>query len=408
MKFYPIKILLYKIACCLLVMSPIVLATPITATKPLSTEKSLITIGMSTALSGPSKALGNEVKRGINVYFSKVNANGGIDGRKLELVALDDQYEPYQTGINMRQLADNHQVLAIIGNVGTPTAAVSVPIVNEKKLLLFGAFSGAEVLHKNPPSRYVINFRTSYESEMQEIIQGLLSIGIKPEEISFLLQNDAYGDAGYKGAINALKEAGFANIEKLPIVRYTRNTLNVENALATLMDASTVPKAIIMVGVHGPLAKFIKLASKEFPDVIFLNLSFVGSAALARDLAGTNEKVIITQVMPDLDSSLPAIEDYRQDLIKYGDGANPDFGSLEGYLCAKLFVMALKRAAEKNMLTREGIIDAFESMHDIDIGIDEKIYFDKNDHEALKTVRPTILKNGKFIPLKWTDLIQRK
>ncbi|MBI2792412.1 MAG: ABC transporter substrate-binding protein [Gammaproteobacteria bacterium] len=363
---------------------------------------------MSTALSGPSQTLGQEVKRGINVYFSKVNANGGVDGRKLILIALDDQYEPHQTGINMRHLADNHQVLAVIGNVGTPTAEISVPIANEKKLLLFGAFSGAQVLHKIPPNRYVINFRSSYESEMQEIIQGLLSIDIKPEEIAFLLQNDAYGMAGYQGAISALKRAGFDNTEKLPITRYTRNTLNVENAVANMMDASIVPKAIIMIGVHSPIAKFIKLASKEFPDAIFLNVSFVGSTALARDLAGTNEKVIVTQVMPDLDAPLPAIDEYRKDLKKYGDGANPDYISLEGYLCAKLFVMGLYLASEKNALTREGIIDAFEKMRNVDIGIDEKIYFDKNDHEALKTVRPTILKNGNFIPLKWADLIQRK
>lgn len=389
-------------------MSPLAFASPTFDTKALSTEKPPITIGMSAAFSGPSENLGNEVKRGINTYFSKVNANGGVDGHKLELIALDDQYEPYQTGINMRQLVTNNQVLAIIGNVGTPTAQISVPIANENKILLFGAFSGAEVLHKKPPSRYVINFRTSYESEMHEIIQGLLSIGIKPEEIAFLLQNDAYGDAGYQGAVHALKKIGFENTQELPVARYNRNTLNIENALASLMDAPIVPKAIIMIGVHGPIAKFIKLASKEFHHVLFLNVSFVGSTALARELEGTNEKVIVTQVMPDLDADLPGVEEYRQDLKKYGDGANPDYGSLEGYLCAKLFVRGLYLALEQNALTREGIINAFESMRNVDIGIDEKIHFDKNDHEALKTVRATILKNGKFVPLKWNNLIQQK
>ncbi|MBA1331607.1 ligand-binding receptor, partial [Candidatus Endoriftia persephone str. Guaymas] len=98
-----------------------------------------------------------------------------------------------------------------------------------------------------------------------------------PEEIAFFTQNDGYGDAGYKGAMKALKAKGVANPEKLAHGRYTRNTLNVEDGLGTFLDVEIAPKAIIMVGAYAPCAKFIKMAKEDLPDTKFLNVSFVGS-----------------------------------------------------------------------------------------------------------------------------------
>ncbi len=177
-----------------------------------------IKVGMTGAFSGPTAQLGLDVKQGIEVYFAKVNAAGGIDGRRLELIALDDRYEPNLAGPNMRQLIDKDGVLAMIGNVGAPPAVVTMPIANEKRVLLFGAFTGTEVLRKVPPDRYVINLRASYAEETAALVNGLLSIGIKPDEIAFFTQNDAYGDSGYEGAMKAIRKAGY-NIEDLPTQR---------------------------------------------------------------------------------------------------------------------------------------------------------------------------------------------
>ena len=121
-----------------------------------------IKIGMSTALDGPAKGLGINVKMGVEAYFDQVNKAGGVNGDSLELVAIDDGYEPKRAGPNMRKLIDEENVVAVIGNVGTPTAVVTVPIANEKKTLLFGAVTGAGLVRKNPPDRYVINYRASY------------------------------------------------------------------------------------------------------------------------------------------------------------------------------------------------------------------------------------------------------
>ncbi len=370
-----------------------------------------IKIGMSTALSGPAQSLGKEMKLGIDIYFAKINAASGINGQPLKLIALDDKYEPELAAANMRALIDKDNVLAVIGNVGTPTAVVSIPIVNEKHVLLFAPFTGAGILRNTPPDRYIINMRASYAEETAAMIKGLLSIGIKPSEIAFFTQNDAYGDSGYAGSIKVLKAAGYADADLLPHGTYPRNTLNVEAGLAQILKARQDTKAIIIVGAYAPVARFIKLAKKDLPHTLFLNVSFVGSKPLAEQLNNSevNDAVIVTQVIPSFDDEkLVAVREYREDLKKYANNSSPSFGSLEGYLAAKVFVMGLQKAAIEKKLTREGIIDAIESLHDVDIGIGEKISFDKNQHQALHVIWPTILKNGHFVPFQWTDLAQHK
>ena len=157
-----------------------------------------IVLGMSTVLTGNAGNLGKDMQRGILAGLERANRNGGVNGRKLRLITLDDGYEPTRTGPNMRQLIEKDNVLAIIGNVGTPTAIVSVPLVNEQKTLLFAPFSGGPILRNNPPDRYVINFRAGYAEETAAMIDALIDIaGLKPEEIAFFTQRDSYGDAGF-------------------------------------------------------------------------------------------------------------------------------------------------------------------------------------------------------------------
>ncbi len=366
-----------------------------------------IKVGMTSALSGPAKDLGQSMKEGVETYFDKINAAGGVDGKKLELIALDDQYEPLLAAPNMRKLIEEEKVIAVIGNVGTPTAVVTVPIANKEKTLLFAPFTGAGILRKSPPDRYVINLRASYAEETATMIKGLLSIGIKPDEMAFFTQNDAYGDSGYAGAMIALKAAGYTHPELLPYGRYARNTLNIEEGLVKIISAGKPIKTIIMVGAYAPIAKFIKLAKKEYPNALFLNVSFVGTDALAADLGKDGNNVIITQVVPYFNNSLQTVIDYKNDLNKYFPNAQPGLGSLEGYIAAKLFVTGLQTAAKEKKLTREGIIDVFENMRNIDIGIGETISFDKNNHQALHTVWPTVLIDEKLEPLTdWSVLVK--
>jgi ABC-type branched-subunit amino acid transport system substrate-binding protein len=361
-----------------------------------------IKVGMSTALDGPAKALGQEMKLGVEAYFNKVNKSGGVSGNSLKLIALDDGYEPAKAAPNMRNLIEKEKVLAVIGNVGTPTAIVTVPIANEMKTLLFGAFTGAGVLRNTPPDRYVINYRASYAEETAAMIGGLLDAGIKPAEIAFFTQNDGYGDAGYNGAVKALQAKGFNGTDKLAHGRYTRNTLNVENGLATILDAQVEPKAIIMVGAYAPCAKFIKLAKKELSNALYLNVSFVGSDALAKDLGDQGQDVIVTQVVPHYDDSYPAVDEYKSALKAFNANATPGFVSLEGYVVAKLFVEGLKKAGANP--SRENVVTALESLSNVDIGIGTSFSYSANEHQASHKVWPTRIDNGKYRNFDWKEL----
>ena len=142
-----------------------------------------IRVGMTTPLSGPLQVLGKNVLVGIEAYFRNANANGGIKGEKLRLIVEDDGYEPRLAAPNMRRLIEEDDVIAVIGNVGTPTAIVTVPIAIEKGVPFIGAITGAPLLRKTPPNRYIFNYRASYSEEVANMVDGLLTAGIKPEEM---------------------------------------------------------------------------------------------------------------------------------------------------------------------------------------------------------------------------------
>lgn len=361
-----------------------------------------IKVGISAAFSGPAEKLGTNIKNGILTYFNKNNQSSSK--YKFKLISYDDGYEPNLAAKNMRKLIEEDKVLAVLGNVGTPTANVTVPIANEKKTLLFGAFTGAGVLRKTPPERYIINYRASYAQETANMIDGLLSIGIKPKEIALFTQNDGYGDAGYYGVVKALNSKGLnASIGKIKHGRYTRNTLNVEDGLSTILDSLEDIKAIIIVGAYSPASKFIKLAKEDFPDAYFLNVSFVGSEALKNALGKQTSNVIVTQVVPFYESDLPIVKEYLYDLKKYLPNIKPNFVSFEGYILAKLFVLGVNNLSSEN-ISRENIINVIENMKDIDIGIGSKSTFSKNKHQFSNIIWPTIIKNNKFVELKWNEL----
>ena len=365
-----------------------------------------IRVGMTTPLSGPLQELGNNALAGINAYFNRVNQGGGVHGRQIHLITKDDQYEPRLAAPNMRQLIEDHDVIAVIGNVGTPTAVVTVPIATGKGVPLIGAITGAPLLRQTPPNRYIFNYRASYSEEAASMVDGLLRIGIKPEEIAFFTQHDSYGDAGYDGAVAALLKHGVSNIHSLAHGRYRRNSLNVEGALATILDAPIKPRAIIMAGSYAPSAKFIKLAKQDLPDCLFLNLSFVGSTSLLKELDGETENVIITQVVPSFNSNIPIAREYRNDLKKFAGNVTPSFISFESYIVAKIFVASLLSIKEQD-LTRESLTDALNQLSGLDIGLNLDISYSTKSHQAGSNVWPVTIINDRFMPVDWAELANK-
>ncbi|MFA6287040.1 MAG: ABC transporter substrate-binding protein [Opitutaceae bacterium] len=363
-----------------------------------------IVLGMSTVLSGPSAMLGRDMRTGVLAGFERANRAGGVNGRKLRLIALDDGYEPSRTAPNMRQLIEQDRVLAIIGNVGTPTAIVAVPIAIEQKTLFFGACSGAGVLRNQPADRYVINYRASYAEELGAMVDGLLDgAGLKPEEIAFFTQRDGYGDAGFYSGIQALKRRGLTDEKAVLHVRYDRNTLAVENAVASLVLARTPPRAIVMVGAYAPSGRFIRQCLDAGLRPLFIGVSFVGGVPLAQDLGRTDATVVVMQVVPSpIDSGLGIVRDYAADLRALDTSLVPGFGDLEGYISARIFIAALEKI--KGEPTREGIVDALEGLGRFDLGVGAPLGLGAEEHQACHRIWPTILRDGAFVPFQWAVL----
>lgn len=355
-----------------------------------------IYLGMSTALSGPAQSLGSSMKTGMEAYFARVNREGGLNNRKLVLITMDDGYVPQAAAQNMITLIDQEEVLAVLGNVGTPTAQVTVPIATEKKTLLFGAFTGAGLLRPSPPNRYVINYRASYLQETAAMVRGLLNQGILPYQIAIFSQDDAYGDAGYEGVMRGLKEAGYAHGHRLAHGRYERNTQDVAKGVLEVLEAPVKPRAVIMIGAYAACAKFIRVARRSLPNAIYLNVSFVGSSALKNTLGHDSEGVIVTQVVPHFDSDLTLAKEYRRDLQDFAPGTEQSFVSLEGYVVARIFVEGLRRAGPQ--VDRESIIDALLSIRNMDIGLGTPIDYTPESYQGSQMVWPTVIRNGRFEP----------
>ncbi|KIH78121.1 amino acid/amide ABC transporter substrate-binding protein, HAAT family [Geoalkalibacter ferrihydriticus] len=363
-----------------------------------------ILLGMSTALTGPTAELGTAMRDGVLLGLERINRDGGVDGRKLRLVVLDDGYEPARTAPNMRRLIEEKQVLAIIGNVGTPTAIASLPVIREHRVLFFAPFTGAGVLRQTPPERYVINLRAGYTEEIDAMVDALVRHGgLQPEDIAFFTQRDGYGDSGYVSGFSALRRHGLADERQVLHVRYPRNTLAVENALADVLLAEKTPRAIIMVGAYDPCAKFVRLAREAGLESLFLSVSFVGGDFLAEALGPGVEGVVVTQVVPHpRDRSLRVVDDYLSDLHSLAPELSPTFAAMEGYLAARLLGLGLARV--QGVPSRESLIDALETLGRIDLGLGRPLQLGPQRHQASDQVWPTLLRQGRLMPMDWPQI----
>ncbi len=285
--------------------------SPDSVQKPLAfhaTTRETLRVGMSTALSGPTAELGLNVRDGVRAAFVESQTKQTIAGKVLELITLDDGYEPERTTPNMHQLTSDLRVLAVVGNVGTPTATTAIPIAKRLSTPFFGAITGASALRGETASELVINNRASYAQETAAMVNALLSQGIKAEEIGFFTQNDSYGDDGFFGGLAALRSHQPVKQSAVPHGRYRRNTLQVEDGLADGMMQQPLPKAVIMVGTYAPCSKLIRLARENNFNPQFLAVSFVGSEAFQRSLGDLADGVIVTQVVPHYSSDLPLVQ----------------------------------------------------------------------------------------------------
>jgi branched-chain amino acid transport system substrate-binding protein len=352
-----------------------------------------IRFGMAAPFSGSAKELGHEMKIGIEAAFGLVNEAGGIYGRQLTLVAADDGYEPARTADVVRELRDKDDVFGMIGNVGTPTAMVSLPYALEHRMLFFGAFTGANLLRRDPPDRYVFNYRASYAEETDAVVRYLMNVRrVPPEQIAIFAQQDAYGDAGFAGVAKAIRAMRLDDAALLRL-NYRRNTVDVDDAVAQLRAHRPTIKAVVMVATYRAAARFIEKTRDLYPAMIYTNVSFVGSTALAEELMLLGPRyasgVIVTQVVPAVDSYATAILEYKSALAKFFPGQTPDYVSLEGFVAARVLVEALRRAGPE--LDTEKLVDALEGLRNLDLGLGTPVNYGRTEHQAVHKVWGTEL-----------------
>ncbi len=343
-----------------------------------------IVLGQSCPLTGPAGQLGTEMRLGAQLYFNEVNQKGGVFGRQIKLVTLDDGYEPDRAAANTKKLIGDERVFALFGYVGTPTSNAALPIFKAAGVPFFGAFTGAESL-RNPFNRLIFNVRASYYDETEKIVEQLTNLGVK--NIAVLYQNDAYGQAGLLGVKRALTKR---NMQISATGTVERNTVDVAAAVKALVPAQ--PDVIVMISAYKSIAAFVRAAKKAGYVGLFHNVSFVGSQALADELGKEGYGVAISQVMPfPFAQNIPIVHDYQVSL-KAGSSAPISFTSLEGYVAARVFVEGLKRTGRD--LTRDKLIAALETMAYVDFG-GFNINFTPTSHNGSSFVELTIIGRDK-------------
>jgi ABC-type branched-subunit amino acid transport system substrate-binding protein len=319
-----------------------------------------IVLGQAAALTGPAAALGQGMKLGLEAAFAEANKAGGIKGRKLELKSVDDGYEPTRSIGVVKKLLEEDKVFAIIGTVGTPTAAAILPIATNAGVPMIGAFSGVEFL-REPYKPLAMNVRASYYQETEAMVEHLTK-DLGYTRIGIMYQDDGYGQAGLAGLQRALEKRGMKLAGE---GTYERNTVAIKAALLAVRKAK--PEAVVMISSYKPAATFIKLAREIKFDPTFVNVSFVGSDALAKELGSNGAGVVVTQVVPfPLDNKIPVVGRYQAALKSVAPDAKPGFVSLEGYLVGRTLIAGLEKI--DGAPTRKGLIEAVQKASPIDVG----------------------------------------
>src|SRR5437763_8505896 len=275
-------------------------------------------------------------------------------------MSRDDGYEPDRAIDNTSHLIKVDQVFALIGEVGTPTSKAAQPIATAAGVPFIGPFTGAGFL-RDPSLGTVINVRASYDQETEAWIEHLTNdLGIS--RIALFYQDDSFGLAGRSGILAALERR---SMELVAEGTYVRNTTAVKTALITIRKAA--PQAVGMVGTYAACAEFIRLARRLGLDAVFVNISFVGSNSLAKELGSDGKGVVISQVVPfPGDATIPVVARYQKALKAAASEAEFGVVTLEGYLVERLVAEAVSSLDVP--VTGAGLLEANKERGTFDLG----------------------------------------
>ncbi len=317
-----------------------------------------IVLGQSAAFTGAAAQLGIQFHAGAKLFFDQVNAQGGVSGQRIEIVQLDDGYEPDRCVENTNKLLTS-DVFALFGYIGTPTSLAALPLATKAQTPFFAPFTGAMGL-RQPFNKLAFHLRASYNDETALIVRQLTNLGLN--KVAVFHQNDAYGKAGLDGTVLALTSR---NLKPVATATVERNSVDVAQAVATINAAK--PDAVVQISAYKSCAAYIRAARAAGYGGTFYNVSFVGTQALADELGKDGAGVVISQVVPTpYSASRQITREFIDSIGKGGNKVQPNFSSMEGFLAAKLFTEGLRRAGGR--VTRESFINGMESIGETSLG----------------------------------------
>jgi ABC-type branched-subunit amino acid transport system substrate-binding protein len=351
---------------------------------PALAQSNPIKIGQSLPLSGPLTELGTEYRDGAQAYLKWVNSKGGVHGRQVELITLDDGYVVDKSLANAKQLIDDDKVLALLGMFGSANYGAMMPLINERAIPSLAPYTGSDELRaEKSPSTFWL--RASYGDEAEKIIDQLTTLGIV--RIAAFYQNDAFGKNGLAGVENALKKR---NLKLLGSGEYDKAKNDVSGAVKAI--AALDPQAVVMISTYKPTAAFVKQMRAVGQAPQFFALSVVGYKALHAELGREVVGIAISQVVPYPWSGTTQVVRELNALPKtYQPTSGITYTALEGYLAARILVEGLNRTGPQ--LSREKLLSALESMRPYDLG-GFTVNYDNKTHAGSHFVELTIVGNS--------------
>ena len=347
-----------------------------------------IVLGMTAPFTGPAGAYGVEMRTVIQAYFDRVNRTGGVNGRRLELVAEDDGYEAEKAVSNTLDLINHEKVFALLASYGsTSTIEAMNRGFGPARVPLVGTISGSDVLRgstaANANLRYLFNVRASYADETRAIVNQLVSQGLT--RIAVFYQDDGFGKSGLEGVVTALKSHQLAPVAQATVAR---NSVDVAAAVNTLSAAA--PQAIVMVTLYKPTAEFVRAMKKLSQHPQLVALSPVGADMLVKELGDDARGLGISQVMPYPWSQNSAlVKEYQQ--LMAGDSSRFSYYGVEAYAMAKLMTEALRLCGRE--LTRQNLVNVLESLGNVDLG-GLRIGYSADSHAGSSFVDITVIGSG--------------
>jgi ABC-type branched-subunit amino acid transport system substrate-binding protein len=348
--------------------------------------KTTILIGQSSPFSGSNKELGDDIREGLQAYFKQINDAGGVHGRTIELIALDDGNDAKRAGDNGRILIEQRGVLALIGYASATLSLPALPYVEKGKVAFIGPFTGAEPMRVF--RRNVYNIRASYADELEKIVDFYTTTGMK--KFSVIHYDDAIGKENLTAVETALTRRG---LKPASIGTLKRNQTDLGAAVAEVVTAA--PDVVIATTLYKTTGDFIKGARKAGSSAQFASTSFVGASALATELGDQGTGVVVAQVVPPYSrASVQIVREYQAAIEKSLGKKDYSFTSLESFIGAKVLVEAIRRAGANP--TREGLMKSLDNMGQFNVG-GYVVDFSPTNHNGSKFVELTaISKAGRF------------